>query len=139
MTRLPGPTATGDKQWVNENVTANLAIPVNRTAGVNSDFTSSTAAAACSSLFDLKVAVNITHPRPADLLISLEALTADGRGILASAPLFDGVIAGQTNSTQALLKILSGDFNVPQLLNAGQYCGRWRLNVTILGRDSQGC
>lgn len=84
------------------------------------------------------MAVNITHPRPADLLISLEALTADGRGILASAPLFDGVIAGQANSTQALLKILSGDFNVPQLLNAGQYCGRWRLNVTDLGTGQPG-
>ncbi len=131
MTRLPGPTATGDKQWANENITANLLIPVNRTAGVNSDFTSSTAAGACSSLFELKISVNITHPRPADLFISAEALTADGKGALASAVLFDGKIAGQTNSTQALLKMLSGDFSVNQLLNAAQYCGRWRLNADL--------
>lgn len=138
LTPLSGPTApTEDLQWNKQNVPATSVIPDNSAPGVNSDAITTLNNGNCSAMFDLKIAVNITHPEPGDLRLTLSALSADGSKVVQSVLLFDGPVLARTNSMADLTSMLSQDFKAGQLLN-NSYCGRWRLNVADVVANKTG-
>jgi M6 family metalloprotease-like protein len=138
LTQLPGPTAAKDAQWSASSVVVGRSIPDNWTPGVDSDVTpSNVGGGACSALLQIHVDISLTHPRVAELMVSLETINANGLRIDGTM-LFDGpaLAAGKTAAEIAKIQ-LPGGFDVPQLLK-GTDCSRFRINVADLARGNTG-
>jgi len=134
----PIPTATKDKQWVYVPVSVNQSIPDNQMTGINSDVTTNDLN--CQQLVGINVNIAVNHPRPADLVISLSTVSADGSLIYKTYEIFNGP---QTVKDQGLSTQDANNLQLPQMpvdasssksagdrLLLSSDCVRWRLNVS---------
>jgi M6 family metalloprotease-like protein len=131
LTNLPGPTDPDPgAQWVASSpVQVGLAIPDDSTSGVSSDVKlTDISDGACAALFGLWLDLDVSHPRPADLTVTISTVTRNGATVLASLVAFDGPALAQGQPASSIT--LPSGIDVTPLLHNTSDCARFRVTIT---------
>ena len=126
---LQAAVAPEPAQWTSVQQPVGIAIPDNWTPGLASDLDAKAVAGGdCRQIYGLTVSTSQAHSRPADLIVTLATVAANGAK-LHRTTLFDGpsLASGKTPAEVAAIQ-LPAKMDASALIDSGS-CARFRLNV----------
>lgn len=134
------PTARPEDQWT--NITRQVAKPIPDDSSVGVQDAALTIDTGddvpCSRLFGIEVQIWLTHPRPTDLVITLQALSRPGNVISGVAVLWDGPALARATNPGDPPPLFPREFSASSLVPHAKECSRWRLSVDDRRKDRTG-